>query len=184
MHRPSRGAQNGDNMLWRLCVFSYGVLYNGCSNLELQYMRHTFDRLEGKEVMNSQLNALLGFFCLLYDISLILKNHAAGELWMFSPKLFEVLTKTTAHVDKKRCFGIQPLTDSLLYGVEAFVTPAGLSLTISAHIVVELHRIFWIFGEPQEKGFLRLVCKLKGTVRNVPWVFIARLLEVSRNGME
>ncbi len=134
--------------------------------------------------MNSQLDALLRIPNLLYDISLVLKNQTAGELWVLVPKLQQIMTEATAHVDEKSSFGTESLAKSLLYGVETLVTPAVLSLAISAHVIIELFCVLWTLGKPEKERILRFVCELEGTVSNVSWVLIAGLLQVSRDGVE
>lgn len=145
---------------------------------------HTFDRLGSKEVVNSQLNAFRGIPNLLDDVRLILKDQTAGELGVIGPELEQIMTEATTHIDKKRRFGIQPLANSIHHGVEAFVTPAALSLAISAHVVIELFSVSWVLGEPDEERVLRFVCELEGTVSDVSRVSVLGCLQVSRDGVK
>ena len=94
------------------------------------------------------------------------------------------MANTTAHVYEEGCFRFNILADSFHYGVEAFVTPARLSLAVAAHVVVELFCVNGILGEPDEERVLRLVCELEWTVSNISGVLIASLLQVGGDGME
>lgn len=145
---------------------------------------HTFDRLGSKEVVNSQLDAFRGIPNLLDDVGLILKDQTAGELGVIGPELEQIMTEATTDIDKKRRFGIQPLANSIHHGVEAFVTPAALSLAISAHVVIELFSVSWVLGEPDEERVLRFVCELEGTVSDVSRVSVPGCLQVRRNGVK
>lgn len=183
MRRPSRGVKSGDSTLWRLYFGSALVLSNPC-NTRVFGLEHTFDRLRSKEVVNSQLNALLGLANLLDDVRLVLKNQTAGELWVLGPEPQQILTEATAYVNEKGSFGLQTLANKVCHGIEAFVTPAALSLAVSAHVVVELFCVFWALGKPDKERILRFVCVLERAVRDVSRVSIAGRFQVSRDGVE
>ena len=94
------------------------------------------------------------------------------------------MTKATADVNKKGCFGLQTLSDTLLHGVESFVTPAALPLAVSAHVIIELFCVFGALSEPDEERILRFMRELEGPVGDVSRVAIASLLQVGRDGVQ
>ena len=94
------------------------------------------------------------------------------------------MTEATAHVDEKGCFGLQTVAKTFRHRVKAFVTPAALSLTVAAHVVVELFCVFRALREPDEERILRLVCELERPVSDVPRVSIAGFLQVGGDGVE
>ena len=156
MRCPSRGGWNGGSIPECLCFGDVGVPSTMCGIFEGLIWGLTFDELRGEEVVNGQLGARLGIPNLIDDTRPILKNETAVELWVLDSELEQVMTKVTAHVDEEGRFGLQALADTFRHGIEAFITPAAFSLTVSAHVVVELLCAFWALREPDKEWILGL----------------------------
>lgn len=97
------------------------------------------------------------------------------------------MTQTASYIHKQDCVFVIILrirSKSLYHGVEAFVHPATLPLTVSAHIVVEMLKMIGSPRQPREKWFFGVVRVLERPIGDVPRVLIFGLFEISRHPMK
>lgn len=113
----------------------------------------------------------------------ILENQPARDIGPLATELSEVMSDATADVDEEDvfCADVQSLRQRL-DGEESFVHPAGTSLVVRGHVVIELFRVAGVFLEVFEEVGGGAESVLEGGLDAVAGVDVVGFLEVGGEG--
>lgn len=135
-------------------------------------LEFTFDWLLGVEIVAHPLDPPIEALYLAQNGGQILQDQAPGSIGMFLRELGQVVANASSNIrDEYRiCFRACAFDQSLLDGEEVFIHPTGSTLTVTAHVMVELRpegRVGLQIGEEVKLGIVRILVRPIGRGRRL-----------------
>jgi hypothetical protein len=157
-----------------------------CNNFGLADLTQQW--LLGVEIISHALNLVIETFNLTQDGRQILEYYATRCIWMLLRELCKIVANATSNVDNEQriIFGLGALDQSLSNRKETRIHPAGSSLAVAAHVMVELRSIRRVCLQIRKEVELGVVGVLVRTVFRIAWLYVASLrgeeIEVREGG--
>lgn len=116
----------------------------------------------------------------------VLQHQASRCSRMLAVEFFDIMTKTSAHIDQQHCvlIGASSLVQQVLNWIEVRIHPTGATLTVRTHVVVELREYRLMIANPGEVVLGRVERILEGTITRVCGIHVCRPREIFRKLIE
>lgn len=144
----------------------------------------TFDGLLGEKVVLHDFNrGVQGHgLGLLEDLGEILQDQTSRGVGPFAAEFREIVADTASHIHQESITLTELCVDQGGHIVEPLVHPAGTSLAVRGHVVVELTSSLGVLLEKVEEVERRVETELEGAVGAVGGVLVASLLQLGGEG--